>query len=64
MTPLIKHPVTLSCIIGISGMLFFYKEGISSGSRMAVVLLFKQLVVLFESPNKGISDVLIFPAQG
>ena len=54
----------MSCIIGISGMLFFYKEGISSGSRMAVVLLFKQLVVLFESPNKGISDVLIFPAQG
>ena len=41
MTPFIKHPVMLSCIIGISGILFFYQEGVSSGARMTVALLFK-----------------------
>ena len=41
MTPFLKHRVVLSRIIGISGIIFFYKEGISSGARMAVAALFK-----------------------
>ena len=41
MTPFIKHRVMLSCIIGISGIILFYKEGISSGPRMTVLVLFK-----------------------
>lgn len=41
MTPFIKHPIMLSGIIGTSGIIFLYKEGISSGTRMIVVVLFK-----------------------